>query len=171
MKFIKFIFYLLGVLTVWCFASCKNSNDWGKVVTKTCDKMDNGFTRKDDAIWFYEIVLQNLEPNTFNVLNDYFFKDKNHVYFYESYRTSEDYFTSKRKRHIQLEKADPASFISLGLGYAKDKNTAKYFSETDVAIFKILNEKYTLDKNGVYYHRKKVKNAKVLSNFMGDADA
>ena len=64
--------------------------------------------------------------------------------------------------------------------YAKDKNgiyvNEKYFSETDVATFKILNEKYTLDKNGVYYHMKKVKNAdplsfKVFPHFMGNADA
>jgi hypothetical protein len=167
MKFIKFIFYLLGVLTVWFFDSCKNSNDKGKTVTKTSDKMDNGFTKKDDTIWFYDIVLQNVDPNTFNIVDDYFFKDKNHVYFYESYRTSEDYFTSKRKRYLLLEKADPASFIGLGFGYAKDKNTAWYnespFQVDDLESLVAINRHFISDNNTSYLERRPIKGSDGIS--------
>lgn len=42
----------------------------------------------------------------------------------------------------------------------KDKNgiyiNEKYFAGADVATFKILNEKYTMDRNGVYFGLKKV---------------
>ncbi len=167
MNIIKFIFYFIGLLTVWFFASCKSSNDKDKTVTKTSDKMDNGFVRKNDTIWFYDIVLNNVDPNTFKIVDDYFFKDKNHVYFYETYRLGKDFFTSKRKRFLLLEKADPASFISLDYGYAKDKSTAWYnnsaFEVDDLESLVVINQHFLRDNKTAYLDRKRIKESDGIS--------
>jgi len=60
----------------------------------------NGFVKKMDTVWFHDIALENVDPLSFEIVDDYFFKDKYHVCFFETYRLSQDYFTSKRKRYL-----------------------------------------------------------------------
>lgn len=70
--------------------------------------------------------------------------------------------------------------MTVGLYFSKDNTCVfvnyKKFEGADVASFKILIEKYSLDKNGVYYLMKKVKGAdaatfKAFPHQMGDAGA
>lgn len=173
MKFIKFIFYFIGVVTVWFFASCKSNNDKGKPDTANPDNLGNGFVKKMDTVWFYDIALENVDPLSFEIVDDYFFKDKYHVCFYESYRVSQDYFTSKRKRILPLENADPASFVNLRDGYAKDKYTAWYldnaFKVEDLESLTVLNHHFIKDNKTAYLDRKAIigsdgKNFEVISD-------
>lgn len=142
------------------FISCKGNNDKGKSDTANHDNLGNGFLKKMDTVWFHNIALENVDPLTFKIVDDYFFRDKNQVYFYETYRVSQDYFTSKRKRYIHLVKADPASFESLGDGYAKDKFPAWYLDKTfkveDLKSLRVLNHHFTKDNKTAYLDRRPI---------------
>lgn len=156
----KYIFYLLGVASIWFFTSCKSNKDKGKFDTPNSDKLTNGFVKKSDTIWFHDLALENVDPNTFEIVDDYFFKDKDRVHFYETYRVSQDYFTSKRKRFLPLENADPASFVSMGDGYSKDKSTAWYLNQAfmvdDLESLTVLNHHIVKDNKTAYVNRKPI---------------
>jgi len=160
MKIMKYFFYFIGVVTLWFLTSCKSNKDTGGVDSANSDKPENGFVRKLDTIWFHDIVLENVDPKTFEIVDDYFFKDKYHVCFFETYRLSQDYFMSKRKRYLHLEKADPASFESLGDGYAKDKSTAWYldkaFKVDDLESLTVLNHHFVKDNKTAYLERRPI---------------
>lgn len=155
-----FIICLLAVTVFWLFISCKSRNPKDKTETANSEKLSNGFVKKADTIWFHDIALENVDPKTFEIVDDYFFRDKDQVCFYETYRVSEDYFTSKRKRYIHLVKTDPASFESLGDGYAKDKFTAWYLDKTfkveDLKSLRVLNHHFTKDNKTAYLDRRPI---------------
>jgi hypothetical protein len=155
-----YIICLLGVAVLWFFTSCKSKKDNSISNTAKSDKLSNGFVKKGDTIWFHDVALKNVDPNTFELVDDYFFKDKDRVYFYETYRVSQDYFTSKRKRYLPLENADSDSFISLGEGYAKDKSTAWYidseFKVDDLESMKVLNHHFVVDNKTAYLDRRPI---------------
>jgi hypothetical protein len=155
-----YIICLLGVAALWFFTSCKSNKENGISESENSDKVINGFVKKSDTIWFHDIALENVDPNTFEIVDDYFFKDKDRVCFYDTYRVSQDYFTSKRKRILPLENADPHSFVSLGDGYAKDKSTAWYldraFKVDDLESLTVLNHHFVKDDKTVYLDRKPI---------------
>ena len=154
------IICFIAIAGVWLFISCKGNNDKVKSDTANLDNLGNGFVKKMDTVWLYDIALENVDPLSFEIVDDYFFKDKYHVCFFETYRLSQDYFTSKRKRYLHLEKADPASFESLRDGYAKDKFTAWYLDKTfkveDLKSLTVLNHHFTKDNKTAYLDRRPI---------------
>ena len=154
------IICFVAIAGVWLFISCRGNNDKGKSDAANPDNLGNGFVKKMDTVWFYDVALENVDPLSFVIVDDYFFKDKYHVCFFETYRLSQDYFTSKRKRYLHLEKADPASFESLGDGYAKDKWTAWYldkpFKVEDLKSLTVLNHHFIKDNKTAYLDRKMI---------------
>lgn len=91
-------------------------------------------------------ILYGADPNTFEVLNQNWAKDKNNVYFYV--------VTGKTKI---VNEADVKTFDIVGQSdYAKDKNNV-YFNEiiknADPETFYVMNKNsdYAKDKNNCYY--------------------
>jgi len=154
------IICLLGVAALWFFTSCKSKKDNSISNTAKSDKLNNGFVKKGDTIWFHDVALENVDPKTFELVDDYFFKDKDRVHFYETYRVSQDYFTSKRKKILPLENANPASFVVLGEGYAKDNSTAWYidgaFKVDHLESMKVLNHHFVVDNKTAYLDRRPI---------------
>lgn len=134
--------------------------------------VDLSYATDKDHVFHQGVIIKGAEPASFVVLGSSYAKDEHSVYF----------------REERVAGADPASFTlftenenSNGVTYyAKDKDriyvNADVFPDVDRASFRILDEKYTLDKNGVYHRMKRVPQAdpltfKVYPHFMGDADA
>lgn len=99
-------------------------------------------------------ALKDPDPSTFEILSDYFQKDKNNVYF------SMNYWGWLPPSII--EGADVASFSIIDKNYAEDRNNV-YFNEmtkivtipnVDKNTFKILEEdpSYSMDKNNMYFN-------------------
>lgn len=166
-KNMVYFFCFLAVAALWFFGSCKSNKDKGSPDTTKSDKLRNGFALKKITIWFYDIALENVDPNTFEILDDYFFKDKEHVYFYETYRVSQDYFTTKRKSVLPLKNADPTSFVVLGEGYAKDKSSAWFlesvFIADDLESLTVLNHHFIKDNKTAYVDRKPIAESRGIS--------
>lgn len=100
---------------------------------------------------FYTV--SSADPNTFEVINNYYQKDKNNVY------KSDNYWGWGAPRKI--DSADVGSFQVLSNEYAKDKYRAYYAGDTSLAkienvdteTFEVLSEdnNYAMDKNNMYY--------------------
>lgn len=146
--------------------------------------LPDDFTIRQDTVWFKDLALPSIDAATFSVIDDYYAKDKNGVYHYNTYRESRDYFTTQKKNFIPIKGADPGSFVSLGYDYGKDikfayqmdrpfvvsdlkslivlsvefckDNVSGYINTSpiegsDGASFEILEANYAKDKNNYYY--------------------
>jgi hypothetical protein len=141
---------LLGIGLIWFFTSCKNNAK----NTSGIKKLDYGFTIVAGSVQFYDEPVAGADAVTFTVLDEYYCKDHQAVYFHRSYRESKDYLITKKHYIHILEGADAGSFISLGYGYAKDKTRAWNKDQTwqlsDVASMKVLDYHFVKDKKNVY---------------------
>ena len=108
------------------------------------DKIVTVFSSKENDYKINE--LSGVNPNTFEMLEPNYFKDKKNVY----------YFSDKEKMMIKIENVDTESFEIMNDDYAKDKNNAYYkgkiFKETDA---KTLDKHYNKKNNGYKIRDKK----------------
>ncbi|MBP9210808.1 MAG: DKNYY domain-containing protein [Saprospiraceae bacterium] len=138
----------------------------------SCEIMDNSYSKDHRKVFYRGDLMKDADPATFQLINAPYSKDHQHIFF----------------EKLAIAKADPLTFelfpeneaSSGDTYYAKDKDhifvNDVIFSGADASSFKILDEKYCLDKNGVYFKMKKLKGAdpssfKVYPHYIGDADA
>ena len=117
---------------------------WGLVVTYAKDK---------NRVYYYDIVIEGADPESFEKLEKWYVKDKNHVY-------------NARNGHQIYENYDAPTFVILGNWFVKDKDGVYYqhnlsaeaikIENADPGSFEILwGTDYLKDKNQVYYYQAK----------------
>ncbi|MBK8548998.1 MAG: DKNYY domain-containing protein [Saprospiraceae bacterium] len=135
--------------------SCKSKNGNRRV-----EVLPYGFSIVADTIRFYDSVLENVDVHSFEILDEYFCKDKNKVFYYRTYRRGQDYFSSKKHSIQQLHGVDAATFVSLDYGYGKDRLSAWHkaisFEVSDIQSLNVLDFQFVKDKNHVYIDCRKV---------------
>ena len=148
---IVYIACFLSACALLLFAACKSKNE---ASDQKSGKLPHGFSRELDTIRFGTQTLADVDAATFEVVDDCFCKDKNRVFYFNAYRESRDYFISKKYYIQPLERADPAAFVSLGDGYAKDASHAWYTDQTfkvaDLEGLTALNRHFAKDKTQAY---------------------
>lgn len=127
------------------FASCNSSDK---------ESLGNNYLKDNQGIYFYEhqgdVFLEEADPDTFEVLEHYFAKDQDTVFY--------------QKHTVNVE--DVATFEPLNKNFAKDKFNVyerhlapidvpnniifQKNSEIDLETFEILDISYAKDKNRVY---------------------
>lgn len=139
----------LGLCLLFFYFSCKNDPKAGK--------LPGGFTRNQDTIQYYSETLQNVDANTFEIIDDCFCKDARQVFYYRSYRESSDYFLTKKHSIQKLDGADAATFTSLGYDYARDKSQAWFkstaFQVEDLQSLTVLDYHFIRDDIRAYVNR------------------
>lgn len=148
---------ILCIIVLWALFSCRQKIGSHTTDTGVGRALRNGFSRQSDTIRFHAEALPAVDAQSFEILDDCYFRDKDHVYYYHTYRESRDYFTTRKQRVLKVEQADPASFVCLGHGYAKDPHTAWYdgrvFAVHDPASLSILNTHFAKDIKTAYLNR------------------
>ena len=161
-KMTTYLICVLSIILLFIGYSCKSKSENNKM-----GELKYGFSKIGDAIQYYDIVLDNVDAQSFEILDEYYCKDKNHVFYHSTYRESKDYFTSKKHYIDLIDKADAATFVSLDYGYGKDRSSAWYnnktFEVSDLPSLKVLDFQFVKDKNHVYVQHKKVPNILGLS--------
>ena len=114
--------------------------------------------QKKDGSWYYrDEVIAGSDAQSFEALTEHYAKDKNHVYYCDTYRSSQDYFTTKRNRIQIIERAEPSTFKYLKDGYARDKANmffeGAFFAVKDIDSFQILDYSFAKDRISGYYMR------------------
>ncbi|MBK8955226.1 MAG: DKNYY domain-containing protein [Saprospiraceae bacterium] len=150
------LFTVLGLLVIFglIFMSCQSKSH-----SKSKAKDTGEFTIKGNQVFFEDTEISGMDGATFRILDDYYARDSVAVIWYETYRKSSDYFTSKNIRIKKLEGVNPDQFQVLGYGYGKDPFKLFLNGEQaeihDLISFRLVNDIFYADKDFVYaYHKK-----------------
>jgi DKNYY family len=156
MKFSLLILIISALGALFMVFACQPA----KEKKKSTSESELGFKIDGDTIRYYDEILTDIDAQSFAVIDDYFCKDKDQVYYFNSYRESSTYFLTKKHVVRKLESADAGSFVSLGEGYAKDNQQAWYndqrFRVKDLNSLTVLNHHFIKDNISAYNDRKAI---------------
>ncbi len=122
-----------------------------------CEPKTTLFETRDGAWHYNGTPIEGSDSATFEVLAAHYARDRRQVFFLDTYRSSQDYFTTRRSRIFVVKDADPASFKYLDEGYAKDASHVFYegvaFPVKDVNSFELLQYGFARDRVHGYYRQ------------------
>jgi DKNYY family protein len=122
-----------------------------------CSRQEGPFQQKDGA-WYYNATpIAQADAKSFRALGPHYAKDKARVYWAETYRTGQDYFTTRRDRVIVVDQAEAATFTPLKGEYARDRSNVFFegmrFAVSDVGSFEVLDYGFARDRVRGYFHQ------------------
>lgn len=122
-----------------------------------CGEKEAPFQQKGGAWHYRELPIEGADPKSFQALNDNYAKDKDRVWYGDTYRKGQEYYLIKHPR-LKVLDADAATFRYLDYDYARDKSSVFYegvaFSVKDIATFELIDRAYARDRvTGYYYQR------------------
>ncbi len=113
------------------------------------------FKIEDGVAYYRDEAIRLSDAKSFGALNEHYAKDKNHVWYCDTYRSGQGYFSTKRNRITAIEKADPTTFRIFQNGYARDKANiffeGVFFPVKDINSFQILDYSFAKDRLSGYY--------------------
>ena len=119
------------------------------------------FNIQDNLVYYRNEVIPQSDAKGFTALDDHYAKDNNHVWYCDTYRSGQDYFSTKRNRISVMEKADAPTFKLLENRYAKDKANVffegRLFPVKDVNTFRVLDYSFAKDQLSGYYMQLEIK--------------
>ena len=83
--------------------------------------LNRRFAKSATQAFFRATPIIGADPASFQALDEHHARDSRQVWHADTYRDSQDYFTTRRIRIRPLEGADAASFTLLGGDYARDR--------------------------------------------------
>src|SRR5262249_45612959 len=102
-------------------------------------KRGGPWQQKEGAWHYRELPIEGADAKSFAVLNDNYAKDKDNVYYGDTYRKGQEYYTVKHSRLRVLKDVDAATFRYLNYDYSRDKSSVFYegvrFPVKDVETF------------------------------------
>lgn len=78
------------------------------------------FQQKDGQWYYRDTPITGSDAGSFQILDDHYAKDARRVYFGDTYRKGQEYYSIKHSRVETIEGADAASFAMLDREYARD---------------------------------------------------
>lgn len=141
----------------WFFKDEKINIDRGAYLLPITDLF-----AKDKTVGYYRgVQMEGSSTIGFMPLDEYYAKDKLAVFFCDTYRMGQEYFLNKHVRITRLKDADPASFVAIKDGYAKDYQQVyvmgivlKY---ADPHSFNVLEFGFSRDETQAFYNLKPIK--------------
>jgi len=126
------------------------------LLAAACEKSPPPFEKVDGAWRYRGTAIADADPASFVVLSDHYAKDRAHVWYADTYRDGQEYFTVAHPRVVAIKDADPASFRMLARDIAKDARAVydegKRLLVRDVASFELLDYGFARDRHAGYCH-------------------
>ena len=121
-----------------------------------CEKAPSPFQREGNAWQYKGAAIEGVDAPSFAPLSDHYAKDRNRVYYGDTYREGREYFSIAHPRVAAIAGADAATFRYIERGYARDASRV-YFegaphAVADVATFALLDYVFARDKASAYCH-------------------
>ncbi|HSW05579.1 DKNYY domain-containing protein [Aquabacterium sp.] len=125
--------------------------------------LNRRFAKTATQAFYRHAPIDEADAASFEALDEHHARDRHRVYHADTYRDSQDYFTTQRIRLKVLADADPASFRLLEQGYARDAHHLYFdgqaFAVRDVASFEVLEHGFARDQHSGYYLRAPVRDS------------
>jgi hypothetical protein len=117
--------------------------------------LNRRFAKSATQAFFRATPIIGADPASFQALDEHHARDGRQVWHADTYRDSQDYFTTRRIRIRRLEGADAASFRLLGDDYASDTKRVWHegttFPVKDAATFQVLDRGFARDRQQGYH--------------------
>lgn len=134
---------------------------------ETVIPLNNRFAKTATLAFYRSSIIDGADAGTFTAITESYAKDKSHVWYADTYRNGQEYFSIVHDRILELSDADPASFVSLDtphaehdLGYARDRGhvwfDGKLMAVGDLASFQVQSYGFARDNTTGYYMRQPV---------------
>ena len=118
------------------------------------------FHQKEGSWYYRDLRIEDADGKSFSVINDNYAKDKDRVYFADTYRKGQEYYTVKHSRLRVLNGADPTTFRILSYDYSRDKSSVFYegvaFPVKDIETFELIDREYARDRVTAYYRQRPI---------------
>lgn len=142
----------------WYFKKERISTSKGETLVQ----LNKHFAKSDRAAYYESSWLgEGVDIPSFEALADHYAKDKNTVWYCDSYRDSKEYWSVKRYRTDPIAGADAPSFRMLDPYYARDTSyvytDGKGFKVRDINTYVRLGYQHAKDKVSGYYMRAEIK--------------
>lgn len=115
------------------------------------------FARDKDSGYYRGSVVPGSHGPSFEVLGEHEARDQRAVFYADTYRKAQEYWSVRHNRVFRISGADAATFRVLGQGYATDRAQAYFegqaFHVHDVASFEPLDGGFARDRERGYYER------------------
>ena len=119
--------------------------------------LNRRFAKSATQAFFRATPITGADPASFQALDEHHARDNRQVWHADTYRASQDYFTTRRIRIRLLEGADAASFTLLRGDYARDLKRVWHegtpFPVKDAATFEVLEDGFARDRQQGYFLR------------------
>lgn len=129
--------------------------------------LNRRFAKTTTQVFYRHTPIDEADPATFEALDEHHARDRLRVYHADTYRVSQDYFTTQRIRVRIVPGAEAASFRLLDQGYARDRQHLYFegeaFAVSDVEGFEVLAYGFARDRHSGYYLRTPVKGSQGAS--------
>jgi hypothetical protein len=110
--------------------------------------------------YYLGVQIDDSEGSSFQALSAHEARDARQVYWAETYRKGQEYWSVKHQRVRRVAGADAASYRSLGQGYGRDVGSAYHegraFAVRDPATFEVLDALFTRDARRAYFERSEI---------------
>lgn len=123
----------------------------------TFKPIDAIFAKDAQRGYYRGSVIEDSLGSSFEVLSEHEARDAKTVFYADTYRKGQEYYTQRHNRVFAIPGADPASYRVLAHGYARDASRAYYegqaFKVRDVGSFEPLDARYARDAQRGYFER------------------
>lgn len=141
----------------WYFKKDRIATEEGETLTPLSKK----FAKSNRTAYFESSSLGDVDVATFEALSDEYAKDKNGVWYCDTYRDSKEYWSIKRYRTPLIAGADAPSFRMLDKYYARDRNRVYSdgvgFEVRDIETYERIGDQHARDKVSGYFMRAEIK--------------
>ena len=142
----------------WYFKTDALSLEKGETLTPLSKK----FAKSNRTAYFESsTIADNIDATTFEALSDHYAKDKNSVWYCDTYRKGQEYYTVKHYRTPRIAGADAPSFRMLNDYYARDANLVYHdgegFKVRDINTYERIGDLHAKDKISGYYMRAEIR--------------
>jgi len=118
--------------------------------------IDGQFAKDAVQAYYRGVPIPGSDPTTFEVLSEHEARDRRAVYWGETYRKGQEYFTVKYARIEPIVDADPKTYRMLKYDYASDgkhafKEGQRLRTVRDPASFEVFTPRLSRDNTRAYY--------------------
>ena len=123
----------------------------------TFKPIDDRFAKDAQRGYYRGSVIEDSEGKSFEVLSEHEARDARTVFYADTYRKGQEYYTRRHNRVFAIAGADSSSYRVLAHGYSRDASRAYYegraFKVRDVSSFEALDARYARDAHRGYFER------------------
>lgn len=110
--------------------------------------------------YYRGLALDESDGASFEALSEHEARDRNAVYYCDTYRKGQEYWSIQHLRTGRIAGADPASYTPIGRGYARDRLRVYAegvpFTVRDAATFEPMDSDFGRDAQRGYYARTEI---------------